>query len=91
MLKRVPALKARQQLGTLLDEVRYRGVEVIVERGGRPVAVMVPVEAYERYRRLREQAFGRIDALRERLARELNRRDLEALIEEETRTVRKRR
>jgi hypothetical protein len=64
---------------------------VIVERDGRPVAVMVPVEAYQRYRRLREQAFDRIGALRERLAGGLNPLDLEALIEGETRTVRKRR
>lgn len=90
MVKRVPALKARQQLGTLLDDVRYRGTEVIVERSGRPVAVVVPIEAYERYRRLREQAFDRIDAVRERLAGELRPRDLEALVEEEARTVRKR-
>ncbi len=61
-----------------------------MERGGRPVAVIVPVKAYEGYRRLCEQAFGRIDALRERLARELNPR-VEALIEEETRAVRTRR
>ncbi len=90
MVKRVAALKARQQLGTILDEVRYRGTEVIVERGGRPVAVVVPVEAYERYRRLREQAFDRIDAIRERLAGQLGSGDLEALVEKEVRTVRKR-
>lgn len=90
MVKRVPALKARQQLGTILDEVRYRGTEVIVERGGRPVAVVVSVEAYKRYRRLREQAFDRIDAVRERLAGQLSSGNLEALVEEEVRTVRKR-
>jgi len=89
MVKRVPALKARQRFGSLLDEIRYRGTEVIVERGGRPAAVMVSVEAYERYRRLREQAFDRIDALRERLARDLGPSDLEALVEKEARTVRK--
>ncbi len=91
MVKRIPALKARQQLGMLLDEVRYRGAEVIVERGGRAVAVVVPVEAYERYKRLREQAFGRIDALREHLARQIGPRRLEAIVDEEAGTIRKRR
>jgi len=90
MVKRIPALKARQQLGTLLDEVRYRGTEVIVERGGRPVAVVIPVEAYGRYRRLREQAFDRIEAVRGRLAGELSARGLEGLIDEEARIIRKR-
>ncbi len=91
MVKRIPALRARQQLGTLLDEVRYQGAEVIVERGGRAVAVVVPVEAYERYKRLRGQAFGRIDALREQLASQIGPRKLEALVEEEAGTIRKRR
>jgi hypothetical protein len=80
-VKRVPALKARQQLGALFDEVRYQGAAVIGERDGRPVAV----EAYERYRRLRGQAVERIAALRDRLAIQTDARALETLISAEAR------
>jgi prevent-host-death family protein len=66
-MKKIPALQVRRQLGALLDEVRLRGAEFVIERDGRPVAAVIPVEMYERLRERRESTFDRIEAIRDRL------------------------
>jgi prevent-host-death family protein len=43
MVKKVNALKARQNLGRLLEEVYYKGDQYIIERAGKPLAAMVPL------------------------------------------------
>jgi prevent-host-death family protein len=43
MVKRVNALKARQNLGRLLEEVYYKGDQYIIERAGKPLAAVVPL------------------------------------------------
>lgn len=42
-VKKINALKARQQLGTLLEEVFYRDAQYIVERAGKPMAAVIPI------------------------------------------------
>ena len=41
--KTVNAMKVRQKLGTLLEEVFYQNAQYIIERAGRPMAAVVPV------------------------------------------------
>lgn len=48
MSKRVSATDARIHFGEILRAVQEGGDTVIVERGGRAAAVIVPVAAYER-------------------------------------------
>lgn len=43
MLKRVTAIKARQNLGEIMNEVNLRSDEYIVERNGKAIAAIVPV------------------------------------------------
>ena len=43
-IQRITALQARRNLGQILEEVYYRGSYYIIERAGRPMAAMVPVE-----------------------------------------------
>lgn len=43
MLKRVNAIKARQNLGEIMNEVNLRNDEYIVERNGKAIAAIVPV------------------------------------------------
>jgi len=45
--KVIPAFKARQSFGQLLEEARYRGCRFIVERAGKPMAVVVGIEEWE--------------------------------------------
>jgi antitoxin (DNA-binding transcriptional repressor) of toxin-antitoxin stability system len=43
MLKKIAALRLRQQLGEVLNAVHFLGDEYIVERNGKPLAAVVPV------------------------------------------------
>jgi prevent-host-death family protein len=55
MPKTVAANEAKQRLGALLGYVNEQGDEVIVERHGRPTAVLMSVAAYDEVKALREQ------------------------------------
>ena len=66
MLKTVNALKARQNLGQLLEEVYYNGDQFIVERAGRPMAAVVPLWQFEEWRQRRERFFEAVDELHEK-------------------------
>ncbi|MCL4531596.1 MAG: type II toxin-antitoxin system Phd/YefM family antitoxin [Actinobacteria bacterium] len=60
MEKTVPAFDARRQFGKILQEVAARGDRYVVERHGEPVAVVVPLEVYEQWKRSRAAFFDRI-------------------------------
>ena len=68
VVKKVNALKARQQLGQLLEEVYYRGDQYIIERAGKPMAAVVPVWLIDAWQQRREQFFAMIDAVHARNA-----------------------
>jgi prevent-host-death family protein len=47
MLKKISAMKARQNLGQLLNEVSIRGDAYIIERAGKPLAALVDMESFQ--------------------------------------------
>jgi len=53
--RKVSALEARRKLGQLLESVYYRGDEVVIERAGKVMAVIVPAERYEAIERSRNR------------------------------------
>ena len=55
MSRRVSAFEARTHFGEILDAVRYRKEPVVVEKNGRPAAVIVDLEAYQALDALREE------------------------------------
>jgi prevent-host-death family protein len=63
MPKTVSALKARQNLGQLLEEVFYQGDQFIVERAGRPMAAVVPLWQLEEWQKRRDHFFSSVDEL----------------------------
>ena len=67
MTKRISAREARNRFSDLMGSVRYGGEEVIVERSGRPMAAVIPVEVYERLVAERRDRFEVIDRIRSRL------------------------
>lgn len=87
VVKKVNALKARQQLGQLLEEVYYRGDHYIIERAGKPMAAVVPVWQFEEWQQHRDQFFAMIDAVHARNA-EVPSEVLEQEIAEAVRAVR---
>ena len=63
MTKRINALKARKNLGQLLEEVYYNGDQYVIERAGRPMAAVVPVWQLEEWQKRRQRFFGMVGEL----------------------------
>lgn len=61
MKRRISAVEARKRLGEILESVYYRGDEVVIERAGKPMAVVIPAERYEAFERDRERLFELIE------------------------------
>ena len=66
MQKRISALKVRQNLGRVLNEAAYRGEDFIVERAGKPMAVIVSVDKYNILQKNRERLRQAVDNIRNR-------------------------
>jgi len=64
MINEVSAVKFRQNLGEMLDQVRYRNDNIVINKDGKPVAALVDAELFARIRRMRE----RFDELSARIA-----------------------
>jgi prevent-host-death family protein len=77
MIDRVSTMDVRQRLGDMLNRVALRHDEFIIERKGKPLAALVPVERLEQMRRFaRRHALEFMDqqqssALSERQTEEL--------------------
>ena len=65
MITEVTAVKLRQNLGEMLNQVQYRNDSIVISKDGKPVAALVDAEMFARIRRMRE----RFDALSARIAR----------------------
>lgn len=63
MVKKMNALKARKNLGQLLEEVYYKDNQYVIERAGRPMAAVVPVWQLEGWRKRRERLFGMVEGV----------------------------
>jgi len=63
MIRKMNALKARKNLGQLLEEVYYRGDQYVIERAGRPMAAVVPVWQLQEWEKRRERFFAMVDGL----------------------------
>lgn len=62
------AREARSQFADLLGRVHYGGETIIVERSGKPMAAMIPIELYQSLIAEREARFAVIDRLRDKTA-----------------------
>ena len=51
MADRVSTIEVRQRIGDMLDRVALRHDEFIIERKGKPLAALVPVERLDQMRR----------------------------------------
>lgn len=49
MTHTIAAIQARQHLGDLLNRVSLKHDEFIIERGGKPMAAIIPVEKFEQF------------------------------------------
>ncbi|MCO5180907.1 MAG: type II toxin-antitoxin system Phd/YefM family antitoxin [Candidatus Promineofilum sp.] len=60
--------EARSQFADLIGRVHYGGETIIVERSGKPMAAVIPIDLYERLVAEREARFAVIDDLRRKAA-----------------------
>lgn len=63
MITETSAVNFRQNLGEMLNQVQYRHDSVVINKDGKPVAVLVDARLFERIRRMQE----RFDALCQRI------------------------
>jgi antitoxin (DNA-binding transcriptional repressor) of toxin-antitoxin stability system len=90
VVKKVAAMKVRDNLGQLLDEVYYRGDEVVIERAGKAMAILVPVGRYEQYQRDRQERFKILNQIKAK-TRRIPAKQLDGMIAEAVRASRARR
>lgn len=63
----IAAFTARRQFGQLLDQVMARGDRFVVERNGKPMAAVVPIEVYEQWKVSRDTFFDTMRTVAERV------------------------
>jgi prevent-host-death family protein len=88
MYKTISALKARQNLGQVMNEVALRGDEYIIERAGKPLVAMIPMERYQSLQKDLDQFFESLDMMRRDIKKQ-NPELIDKLIDEAVQFARK--
>ena len=88
MLKKISAMKVRQSLGQVMNEVALRGDDYIVERAGKPLVAIIPVEKYQRLQKDREGALQSLDKIWQKMEG-TDPKEVESLVDEAVRKTRK--
>lgn len=57
MLKSISAIKVRQNLGHVMNEVALKEDEYIVERAGKPLVAIISIEEYQRMKKEKNEFF----------------------------------
>jgi len=86
--RRISAVEARKRLGEILESVYYRGDEVVIERAGKAMAVVIPAERYEAMERSRERLFELIEKNWER-NKDIPYEEIERAVQQAVEEVRK--
>ena len=53
MEKLLSSIKARDQFKTIIDEVHFHGEKYVIERHGKPIVAIVPIQIYQNWKRKR--------------------------------------
>ena len=61
MEKSVNSSSLRSKLSPILDDVQFNRDNYIIERNGRPAAVIVPVNIYENWKQSRQRFFELVE------------------------------
>ncbi|MBM3341617.1 MAG: type II toxin-antitoxin system Phd/YefM family antitoxin [Betaproteobacteria bacterium] len=88
MIRESPAVKVRQNLGEMLNEVRYKRDSIVIHKDGEPVAALVDIALFERIRAMEERFTRLTDGIRAALA-PLDDVELEKAIDDAVRDARK--
>jgi prevent-host-death family protein len=84
----IGAREARQRFADLLGRVGYGGEVAIVERSGKPMVALIPVEVYEQLIAEREARFQVLDRIRSKLP-EISEKEVEKDVSQAIDAIRK--
>jgi prevent-host-death family protein len=88
MVKRISAIKVRQNLGQVMNEVALKEDEYIVERAGKPLVAIIPIDQYQRLCDEKEDFFRMVDEIQKETVRS-DRKAVGPEIEEAVKAYRK--
>lgn len=63
MLKKISAMKARQNLGQIMNEVSLKGDDYIIERAGKPLVAVVSMEKFQILQKDRDAAMSALEQI----------------------------
>lgn len=86
MEKTIGAFEVRRQFGKIIHGVLANGDRFVVERHGEPVAVLVPMEVYEQWKRARDRFFDHIEEVAKRA--DMSPEEADELVQEAKRDIR---
>jgi prevent-host-death family protein len=66
MVKKISARTAQATFGELIEDVSARGDQYVIERGGRPVAAVVPVWQLRGGQKRRDRFFRMVETIQQR-------------------------
>lgn len=86
MKRTLTAMEARRKFGEMLEDVR-RGDEVVIERAGKVMGIMIPLERYQVIERRREEFWKTVEEMRESF-KDLPPDEIDRMVDEAVREVR---
>ena len=81
MIREAPAVKVRQNLGELLNEVQYKRDSVVIMKDGKRVAAIVEIGLFDRIRAM-EDRFAEITSKIRKAFSGMSGKDFDALVEQ---------
>ena len=81
MLREAPAMTLRQNLGELLNEVQYRHDQIVITKAGKPVAALIDMSLFERFRQM-DNEFERLQTEMQSAFADMEQDDLDELLDE---------
>lgn len=87
-IKRVTALNARKNLGTIMNAVSLRNDQYIVERKGKPLVAIVPIKKLEQLDKARQRFFKNMSKISDSFAGE-DPKLLDNILEEATKAAKR--
>lgn len=88
MYKKISALKARQNLGQVMNEVALKGDDYIIERAGKPLVAVIPMEKYHSLQQEWDEFFESVSAMSASI-KEKDAKIVDELVDEAVRAYRK--
>jgi prevent-host-death family protein len=89
MIKTISAMKVRQNLGQVMNEVALKEDEYIIERSGKPLVAIIPYGAYQKLLEERKDFFRMAAEMQEKTASDNDEAVIERDIDEAVQNYRK--